>query len=67
MIRILRKTILDLPPIKHARVRCLGHIINLAAHAFIYKQSAKADEIVRCNQLSQGKKKDKEEVQTLSE
>ena len=67
MIRILQKTILDLPPVEHARVRCLGHIINLAAHAFIYKQSAEADEIARHNQLSQGKKKDKEEVQTPSE
>src|SRR5579871_2540915 len=67
MIRILKKSIQDLPPVEHIRIRCLGHIINLAASAFIYKQIDEADEIARLNQPSQSKKKDKEDVKSPSE
>jgi hypothetical protein len=67
MIRILKKAIPDLPPVDCIRIRCLGHVINLAASAFIYKQIDDADLLARQEQPSQGKKKDKEDVKTPSE
>jgi hypothetical protein len=61
MLRILKKSILDLPPIEHIRIRCLGHVINLAASAFIYKQNNEVDKIASQGQ-NEGKKKEKEEI-----
>ena len=67
MIRILKKDIEELPPVEHIRVRCLGHVINLAASAFIYKQNNEADELSKPLLPTQGKKKDKDEIKAPSE
>ena len=45
MIRIIKKTVKTLPKVDHIRVRCLGHVINLAVHAFLYKKDTEAEEI----------------------
>src|SRR5579871_3547351 len=47
MLRIIKKTVKSLPKIEHIRVRCLGHVINLAVHAFLYKNDDEALEIAR--------------------
>ncbi|KAJ2982014.1 hypothetical protein NQ176_g1661 [Zarea fungicola] len=67
MIRILKKDIEELPPVEHIRVRCLGHVINLAASAFIYKQKNEADELSKQVLATQGKKRDKNRIKTPPE
>ena len=67
MIRILKKTMKELPPVEHIRIRCLGHVINLAASAFIYRQNDEADELSKLNLPTQSKKREKDEIKSPSE
>ncbi|EXU94461.1 hAT family dimerization domain protein, partial [Metarhizium robertsii] len=66
MTSFLKKTIKELPPVEHIRIRCLGHVINLAASAFIYRQNNEADELSKLNLPTQGKKKEKDEIKSPS-
>lgn len=45
MIKFIKKTFKKLPKVDHLRIRCLGHIINLAVHAFLYKRDDEAVEL----------------------
>lgn len=42
MIRITKHSIKGLRPVEFIRIRCLGHIINLAAQAFLYGKNEEA-------------------------